>query len=152
MIHYDHTQLPTQTVVYAHRVFDGDTLRLSGSTYTGIVRIWGIDAPEHGQPYFREARDHLRSLTDHVALTIIPVTWDRYNRLIAKILGHSYLDIGLHMIAAGSAWHENLHAPTAHDYRDAHHAAHRAKIGLWACPPPHVPPWLFRRHTSINPT
>lgn len=146
MIHFDLTQLPPQSLVYKSRCFDGDTLRVSGDHYTGIVRIWGIDAPERGQTWFLQSLEALMNLTRSVQLTIIPVTWDRYNRLVARLLGRQFDDIGLNMVQTGNAWWENLHAPDAADYRDAHQAAHRAQLGLWSLPPPHVPPWTFRRH------
>jgi endonuclease YncB( thermonuclease family) len=145
MIHFDLTQLPPQSTAHAARCFDGDTLRITGEHFAGIMRIWGIDAPERGQPWFTESLESLKSLTKNVQLTIIPVTWDRYNRLVAKLLGHRYEDIGLRMIQQGDAWWENLHAPDATDNAAAHVAARNAKLGLWSLPSPHVPPWIFRR-------
>jgi endonuclease YncB( thermonuclease family) len=145
MIHYDLSQLPPQSIVYRARCFDGDTLRVSGPSYTGIIRIWGIDAPERGQAWFIQSLESLINLTHNVQLTIIPVTWDRYNRLVTKVLGHGFEDVGLRMIQHGNAWWENLHAPNAADHASAHRAARAMKLGLWSLPSPHVPPWVFRR-------
>jgi endonuclease YncB( thermonuclease family) len=145
MIHYDLTQLPKSSIVYKCRCFDGDTLRVTGNNFIGIVRIWGIDAPEIGQRWFENSRKTLELITSNIQLTIIPVTWDRYNRLVAKILGHAFSDVGLRMIESGNAWHENLHAPTAIDYHHAHVSARENKLGLWSEPSPHIPPWQFRR-------
>lgn len=146
MIHYDLTQLPAPSTARKTHAFDGDTLRVVGTNYTGIIRIWGIDAPERGQAHYLQSLELLMSLTKNVPLTIQPITWDLYNRLVAKILGTGFTDIGLRMIQTGAAWWENLHAPDAADYAAAHAAARNARLGLWALPPPHVPPWKFRRY------
>lgn len=145
MIHYDLAQLPPQSIVHRARAFDGDTLRVVGLAFVGIVRIWGIDAPERGQAWCIESLESLLSLTHNVQLTIIPVTWDRYNRLVARLLGANFHDIGLRMVQTGDAWWENLHAPDAADYAAAHATARTAKLGLWSLPSPHVPPWIYRR-------
>ena len=145
MIHYDLTQLPPTSSVHKRICFDGDTLRVSGPSYSGVIRIWGIDAPERGQAWFIQSLEALTQHLQNIELLLIPITWDRYNRLIAKLLMHQYEDVGLRMILDGHAWHENLHAPHANDYRSAHVAARTAKIGLWSLPSPHIPPWIFRR-------
>jgi endonuclease YncB( thermonuclease family) len=146
MIHYDLTQLPKPSQVYVGRCFDGDTLRVVGDHYVGLIRIWGIDAPERGQAWFLQAYEALILLTRGVQITIHPVTWDRYNRLIAKLLGRNFEDVGLHMIQGGNAWYENLHAPDVPDYLEAHRSARSDRRGLWSLPSPHVPPWKFRRY------
>lgn len=145
MIHYDLTQLPVPSTVHRARCFDGDTLKVSGANYTGIVRIWGIDAPERGQAWFLQSLESLIILTHNIQLTIEPITWDRYNRLVARLLGRHFEDIGLRLIQQGDAWWENLHAPDAKEHASAHVAARTAKLGLWSLPSPHVPPWVFRR-------
>lgn len=145
MIHYDLNQLPKQSIVHRCRCFDGDTLRVTGNNFTGIVRIWGIDAPERGQRWFIQSYEALSILTRNIQLTILPITWDRYNRLVARILGQRFEDIGLRMIQCGDAWWENLHAPKATELQAAHVAARNSKLGLWSQPSPHVPPWIFRR-------
>src|SRR3979411_626342 len=64
------------------RVVDGDTLRIDGVTY----RLWGIDAPESGQPCAdgwpagRAAPEHLRALIGDRHVTCEPRTLDRYGR------------------------------------------------------------------------
>jgi endonuclease YncB( thermonuclease family) len=145
MIFYDLTQLPATSSVYRAHAFDGDTLRVSGTAFTGIIRIWGIDAPEHGQRWFIQSLERLIDLTRSTQLTLLPITWDRYNRLVARLLGHRDIDIGYAMIQEGHAWWENLHAPHADEYHEAQKQARRLHLGLWSQPPPHVPPWQFRR-------
>ena len=73
--------------VYAQsvRVVDGDTLRVDGVTY----RLWGIDAPESGQPCAdgwpagQAATEHLRALIGDRQVSCEPKTFDRYGRTVA---------------------------------------------------------------------
>lgn len=145
MIHFDLTKLPPTSSVRRTRCFDGDTLRVAGTAFTGIIRIWGIDAPERGQAWYIQSLEALLNATTHIEITIEPICWDRYNRLVARLLGHQFNDIGLSMVHAGHAWWENAHAPDAAEYKAAHVAARSNKLGLWSLPSPHVPPWIFRR-------
>lgn len=147
MIYFDRSKLPPPFVAHKIRCFDGDTVLLSGVGFRGIVRIWGIDAPERNQAFFIESMRHLSELISGVELTVMPTDWDKYNRLVAMILGQQNADIGLLMIQEGFAWHENIHAPIAESYRDAQAAAKESKIGLWAPHLSHEPPWHFRRRT-----
>lgn len=147
MIFFDLTKLPSPFTAHKIRCFDGDTILLSGDGFRGIVRIYGIDAPERNQAYFIESMELLISLTRGVTLSVIPTTWDKYNRLVARLLGMNNDDIGLRMIIDGAAWHENIHAPHEEEYRAAQKAAKESKIGLWAPHLSHEPPWHFRRRT-----
>jgi endonuclease YncB( thermonuclease family) len=76
------------------RVVDGDTLKIDGVTY----RLWGIDAPESGQPCAdgwpagRAATEHLRALIGDRHVTCEPRTLDRYGRTVAlcRADGHAW--------------------------------------------------------------
>lgn len=146
MIAYDLTKLPAKCTCSTTHTFDGDTVRVAGVSYVGIVRIFGIDAPEVGQDYFLEARNLLIALTRNQSLTITPMTWDIHGRLVATIESRSLEDIGFEMIHRGAAWHEPIHSPEALEYKEAQQTARKARLGLWGMPPPHVPPWFFRQH------
>jgi endonuclease YncB( thermonuclease family) len=66
-------------------VVDGDALRVDGVTY----RLWGIDAPEAGQPRAdgwpagRAASEHLRALSRDRQVSCEPRSVDRYGRTVA---------------------------------------------------------------------
>ncbi len=56
-------------------VIDGDTIRIDGVR----VRLFGIDAPERGQPGSREATEHLRRLIGRERPVCKSVDYDKRN-------------------------------------------------------------------------
>ena len=72
---------PVHTVT---RVIDGDTVVLENGEH---VRLLGIDTPEKGQKYYREARDYLkqRVLGKNVKLTYTNEEKDKYGRLLRYV-------------------------------------------------------------------
>ena len=87
------------------RVVDGDTLKVDGVTY----RLWGIDAPELGQPCAdgwpagRAATEHLRALIGERYITCEPRRVDRYGRTVALYRADGR-DLGADMVTDGHAW------------------------------------------------
>lgn len=66
-------------------IADGDTISLEGGH---TVRYLGIDTPEHGEPYFEEAKaENLRFVGGRVVELKAggPETMDRYQRLLALV-------------------------------------------------------------------
>lgn len=118
------------------RVLDGDTLLLTDGT---TVQIWGIDAPEKGQPYADQARSYLNQLTKGRKLTIEVKDTDRYGRVVGKVN-----DIAFHMVRAGLAWHDDYNAPEAEHLNKLMYGARKARRGLWADENP-VRPYDFRK-------
>ncbi len=119
------------------KVLDGDTLVIGTTT----VRIHGIDAPEAGQSYGREATAALKPLEGY-AVRFRAIDVDRYGRTVAKVY-YGEEDIGLLMIRAGHAWHYARY-DQSRAYRDAEAEAQSARRGLWAEDSP-VAPWDWRQ-------
>ena len=70
------------------RVIDGDSL----DTGRGIVRLFGADTPESGQPCYSKATKKLRKLAGRsIRLQLGPRVTDQYGRLLA----YAYTDDGL---------------------------------------------------------
>ena len=91
------------------RVYDGDTILVSGAGERKVIRLLGIDAPETskgkgepGQPYSRAAQRHLADLILNRTVTLAVYGEDRYHRLLAVVYYESR-DINLAMIQAGLA-------------------------------------------------
>lgn len=91
--------------VAAQGVVDGDTLRLSGTTY----RLWGIDAPESKQACVdgwaagAHAAAHLAALIRDKTVVCEPRTIDRYGRAVALCRAGG-MDLSAAMVGAGHAW------------------------------------------------
>lgn len=91
------------------QAIDGDTLRC-GSIRVRLVGIDAAELPGHcrmgrrcaeGDPY--QQRDALRDLTAG-ELTIIPLNFDKYGRMIARIRNARGEDLSCAMLAAGATY------------------------------------------------
>ncbi len=122
------------------RVVDGDSFILNDGTK---VQIWGIDAPEKGQPYADKATAYLEKTSKGRKLTIKFKETDRYGRKVAEVAAGD-TDLGLFMVRSGMAWHDDYNAPDATKLVEAMKKARKAKKGLWADKAP-VKPYLFRK-------
>lgn len=125
------------------QVKDGNTVLISPSTggafYT--CKLFGIDAPEAGQPYGQEAIKELKHL---VLLQTVEVTFKNtksYTREICQIRLNG-MDVGLDMIRHGYAWANK--GTNSGKYAEAEKHAREKKLGLWKDKNPE-PPWEFRK-------
>jgi endonuclease YncB( thermonuclease family) len=143
-------------------VADGDTITvLDGDKRQHKVRLAGIDAPEHGQPFGQRSKG---SLSDLVFGHEVEVHWakrDRYQRLVGTVMVGAAdclpaacpknIDAGLVQVSTGLAWWYRKYAreqsaADAVKYEAAEEGARSRRIGLWADRNP-VPPWDWRKET-----
>lgn len=75
--------LPKEGIV--KRVIDGDTLVLENNTE---IRLVGVNAPEKDDPYYLEATNFTKKLTENkkVKLEYDAYTSDRFNRILAYVI------------------------------------------------------------------
>jgi micrococcal nuclease len=86
-----------------HRVIDGDTFVSSDTT----VRLYGVDAPERGEPCYKEATERLRELaSDSVRVESGPRPEDWYGRMLYYVydIGGSSIDEMLVREGLAKAW------------------------------------------------
>ncbi|MDQ7972300.1 MAG: thermonuclease family protein [Rhodocyclaceae bacterium] len=145
-------------------VQDGDTLRTrcdagrGGKQEVVTVRLHAIDAPEHGQPYGRRARQVLASLVARRPVRLACVDTDRFERRVCQVWvapaetpdGPPTVDAGLALVAAGQAWwyRHFASAQTADErarYAAAEEDARAHRRGLWREGERATPPWQWRR-------
>ena len=119
---------------YVTRVIDGDTL----VTNDGTVRLLGVDAPERGECYGKQASQYVEKwLTEQkVRLTKAPTTssTDGRGRLL-RFVAIRGVDVGRRLVRYGFALVEHRdpvsRTPT---YLVAERRARRERAGLWgAC-------------------
>lgn len=129
------------------RCFDGDTLdvRTAGGVIVR-VRLWGIDAPEHGQVAFRRSRAFLRGLCEGEPLVLYPRGLDLYQRTIARVKVAGRVDVSEAMLQAGWAWWYRQFCKKDLYLGRLEWEAKQARRGLWAEDAP-VPPWAWRHGT-----
>jgi len=139
-----HAATFTGTVV---RIIDGDTLSVLDDEKREIrVRLAGIDAPEHNQPWGERSRQYLAQLA---FAKRVSVEWYKtsYNRIVGVVRAEG-VDVSLAQVKAGLAWHYKKYEreQTAEDrqaYAAAELEARQARRGLWQDAEP-IPPWDFR--------
>ena len=127
------------------RVIDGDTIEVTLSGKTEIVRLYGIDAPEKKQAYGLSAKDFVEKFVGGKVVNVTLVGTDFYKRPLAIVmLGTQNLQEQL--ILAGYAWGYPAYCRksfcTAWSTLQGISAGNR--VGLWAQPVP-VRPWEWRR-------
>ena len=148
-------------------VMDGDTVKvLDANNVEYKIRLAGIDAPEHDQPFGQRSK---QSLSNAVMGKPVRIEWakqDRYGRLIGTVwvapLGTvctgpscpKTLDVNLAQLTVGLAWHykeyEKEQSPQDRErYAFAEQEAQTRKAGLWSEPDP-TPPWVSRSPTPAD--
>ena len=139
-------------------VTDGDTIKvLDADNVTHKVRLTGIDAPEHGQPFGRASQKHLATLVAGREVLVESSRKDRYDRLLGKVWVQprdcpscgKTLDANHAQLLAGMAWWYRYYASSqpAEDrgrYESAEDEARARKRGLWSDPDP-INPYQWRQ-------
>lgn len=131
-------------------VADGDTLTvLLDGTREARVRLWGIDAPERGQPWSRRAREALAARAMHRDAQVVERGTDGFGRMLARVSVEG-VDLAEAQLRDGYAWVFRRYTtdPALFALEEAARAARR---GLWSQRDPE-PPWRFRDRTQAVPS
>jgi endonuclease YncB( thermonuclease family) len=131
-------------------VTDGDTYdvnRSGGGEVT--IRLFGVDAPESGQPYGSESTNAAREYAGGKNVRVEVEDTDRYGRAVARIEIQGG-DLGAMLIRDGLAWHYEQYAPNETEYSRLERQARNASRGLWSRANP-TPPWEWRSQSSGQP-
>lgn len=119
------------------KIIDGDTFLEDSITF----RIWGIDAPERGQPWADVATAAITELL-RGGKFVYDKRGTSYGRTVA-IVSVGEMDVGLMLISMGLAWHDKRYAPKRDDYEAAMEQAKKERRGIWFNADP-VAPWDYR--------
>ena len=123
-------------------VHDGDTLTLRTAADTIKVRLAGIDAPELGQPFGKNAKQALSALVFGKMVIVVAQGEDRYDRTLGDVvIAGGRVTVAL--VAGGMAWQYRQYDKSP-ELAAAEAEARAARRGLWADPNP-IPPWEWRR-------
>ena len=131
-------------------VADGDTLTVLVDGRREVrVRLWGIDAPERGQPWSRRSRDGLAARALRRDARIAERGTDGFGRVLARVSVDG-ADLAEAQLRDGYAWVFRRYTsdPGLLALEDAARAARR---GLWSRREPE-PPWRFRDRTQAVPS
>lgn len=121
------------------RVVDGDTIAMDGQR----VRLFGIDAPERGQPGADAATAALALLVGDERPVCEQVDYDVRSRRPVSLCSVRGADLSAAMLRAGHAvawcsFLRKLRPNLLRPFLEAQDAAKRARRGLWARP---FAPW-----------
>ncbi len=137
--------LITGTVVGVH---DGDTLRMRTGNATVKVRLFGIDAPELGQPFSRASRERLAALTFGKTVTLAPHGKDAFGRQLADVLLDDGTNVNHVMVREGMAYYFRRYARSP-ELERLENEARRERRGVWSVAEL-VPPWEYRRKERMQ--
>ena len=133
------------------KVSDGDTIDvLTDDQETVGVRLNGIDAPEEGRPFGKDARDLLNESIGRQTVQIVPHDRDQYGRTIGDIFQGGTL-ISVTLLRADVAWHNVQLAPDNMALADAERKAGKANAGLWSSAQGAIPRWEWRAMRTRSP-
>ncbi|MGA2223409.1 MAG: thermonuclease family protein [Syntrophobacteraceae bacterium] len=128
-------------------VQDSDLLLISHGTQTDRVKLYGIESPRKGQPYWQQSQvlaSHL-ALQKIVEVTPLYVGSDGLENALVRIEGvKDYLN--LQIITYGLAWvkPKECSAHICAEWRAMESLAQSKAIGLWIDPNP-IPPWQWEK-------
>lgn len=151
-------------------VTDGDTVQVKPDKEGTVqqVRIWGIHAPEPGQPFAEDSKVNLSKLVLGKQVEVFDRgedERDHYEKIIGRVMVATpdchdqacpkNLNVALAQIQAGLAWQYGLHhdddrsSANKQRYMLEQQAAKTAGVGLWSDPAA-VSPWHWRKEHSGN--
>lgn len=133
------------------KVLDGDSLRVMRDGRQYELRLYGIDTPEHGQPYGDRARGFARGLLAGQEVTVAEKDVDRYRRIVALVTCQGAL-VNRELVRAGLAWHYPRYCrsePLCSELAALADEARTARRGLWADPDA-IAPWEWKRQKKAG--
>lgn len=85
------------------KIIDGDSIVVKNGKKFIEVRLYGIDCPEWNQHFSAEARKYTTVLLHRKKITVTPLYYDSYGRLVA-LLSRNGQDVNGALVKSGSAW------------------------------------------------
>jgi endonuclease YncB( thermonuclease family) len=128
-------------------VADGDTLTVLVGSRQVRVRLWGIDAPERGQPWSRRSREALAARAMHRDASVATRGTDGYGRTLARVAVDG-VDLGEAQLRDGMAWVYRRYSKDRAMIA-LEDDARAGRRGLWGTRDPE-PPWAWRERKGTG--
>lgn len=129
------------------RVADGDTITVLNGSRTEKIRLFGVDAPEKGQAYWKASKWFVSNKVFGKIVTVNRKEKGRYGRTIAQVTTSEKTDLGLELLSRGYGWWYRRYAPEEKSYEAAEKKARKERVGLFADNSA-TPPWKWRQRQS----
>ena len=142
----------------AVKIYDGDSLKVSGAGLTLMVRLVGIDAPETGggkhspQPFSRRAKAAFSRMIDQGPFTLKSYGTGGYNRVLAELFVGGR-NINLELLRQGFAEVYRGKMQGGLDkkaYLEAQKEARQHRRGIWSLGNTYESPRLWRKKHPRN--
>ena len=138
----------------AVKIYDGDSLKVSGAGLTLMVRLVGIDAPETGgkkhapQPFSRKAKDAFSRMIAHTPFTLKSYGTGGYNRVLAELfVGGRNINLELLRLGLAEVYQGRMQAGlNKKAYLDAQKEAKQHHRGIWSLGNNYESPRLWRKN------
>lgn len=133
----DESEIPeNRQLAYVNRIIDGDSIEVIIDNQLFQVRYIGIDAPETGMPYSKEATEANRNLVEGkiIEMELDISNTDRYDRLLRYIYLPDGIFVNGKLVGLGLA-SSNSYPPDIkyQDLLDAEQqTAKNAGLGIWS--------------------
>ena len=83
---------------------DGDTITVLRDGHDQVkIRLYGIDAPESGQPFGKASKQNLSSMVHGQSVEVEVMDTDRYGRTVPRIFVDGE-DVNAEQLRSGHAW------------------------------------------------
>jgi micrococcal nuclease len=132
-------------------VVDGDTFVIQDRDgHRHRVCMYGVDAPERGQPYWAEAKQSLERQLLNQEIQYEAAEVDAEGRHCVRVYmgdrGERFVNLDL--VRRGFGWH-HTDREKIREFAEAEREARTHHRGLWADREP-VEPWKYRRDHHLN--
>lgn len=127
-------------------IADGDTITVLRDGNEQVkIRLYGIDAPESGQPFGKASKRNLSAMVHGLSVQVEVMDTDRYGRTVARIFVDGE-DVNAAQLRSGHAWLYRQYCKTwvCGEWAGLEAEARSSGAGLWADKDP-TPPWQWRR-------
>ena len=133
-------------------VVEGDLLVVADSGQRQHVRLYGIDCPAKGQPFWDKARALVNHLADRKMVEVTPLYQgaEGYVNALVRVEGVKTL-LNEQIVAHGMAWvrPKECSAKLCAQWKDIEKQAQMNSIGLWAEPNP-ISPWEWKKQQRLK--
>lgn len=118
---------------------DGDTIKVTNSVLSQMIfgkekpisiRIDGINSPEHGQDFYMDAIDYMKTLVLDKTVEITLIDMDSYGLVVARVKINGK-DVGEEMMKAGLSFWFRKYNPKDETLARLESEARKAKKGMW---------------------
>lgn len=137
------TPAPKTTTAVVAEILDADIFQFSGKKKQQI-KLYGIDAPEDGQPFYQEAKDMLKKFIHKKKITAKIYFQDSDGIDMAVVFANGK-NVNELMVKSGYAWvrRDLCEEAFCDDWIESEEETKSQGKGLWS-DPSRIPPWVWK--------